>query len=273
MTSEVPKHEAHQADRITVEDVKASFNKHVRPQIFVRLFARPLAIYLTPAVYNAGVSANSVTVIRCVLNLLALAALASGHRYFLLTFMVHVYLNLVLDCLDGNIARMSDSATYWGKFFDGFADRFLSLLTPAAAGFAYWSLSGSAGVLIFGFAVTLLAVYAELTKSRVSHHREWMVRETGPLAASEAAKQAVWLRVENRTAGLVYNTTFLSPLLLILPDGLTYFLWVLLPIQGGGAVIVAVALLGQGWTIMRRTRTSIHSRKARADANQFTVEL
>ena len=273
MSFEAPQDGSHPADRITVADVKASFNTRVRPQIFVRLFARPIAIYLTPMFYNAGVSANSVTVTRCVINLLALAALASGDLYLMLAFMVHVYLNLILDCLDGNIARMSETVTYWGKFFDGFADRFLSLLTPAAAGFAYWRISDSEWGLMAGFGVTVLAVYAELTKSRVSHHREWMVRETGALTEQDSASQGGWMKVEQRATGLVYNVTILSPLLLMTPDGLTYFLWVLLPVQGAGAVIVGTALLGQGWSIMRRYRTSIHSRNAAVDANQSAVEL
>lgn len=273
MTSEAPRNGAGSADRITVADVKASFNNRVRPQIFVRLFARPIAIYLTPPLYNAGLSANSVTVARCIINLLALAALASGHRYLVLAFMVHVYLNLILDCLDGNLARMYGTVTYWGKFFDGYADRVLSLLTPAAAGVAYWRLTGDEWALTAGFVVALLAVYSELTKSRISHHREWMVRETGPLTGEDAANQTTWPRVELRTTGLVYNVTFLSPLLLMLPDGLTYFLWVLLPVQGLGALIVGAALLGQGWATMRRSRTSIHSREAAADADQSAVEL
>tara|TARA_Y100001960_G_C14748897_1_gene867262 strand:+ start:313 stop:1095 length:783 start_codon:yes stop_codon:yes gene_type:complete len=259
MTSEAPKDNTHPADRITVEDVKASFNNHIRPQIFVRLFARPLAIYLTPIVYNAGVSANMVTVFRCLLNVFALSALASGNWYMALAFMAHVYLSLILDCLDGNIARMSRSVTYWGKFFDGFADKFLSLLTPAAAGIAFWHAADDMRVLIVGFFVTLLAVYAELTKSRLSHHREWMIRETGPLTTSEVQRQSGWICIENRTTSVVYNVTFLSPLLLLLPDGLVYFLWILLPVQGFGAVIAGAALLGQGWANMRRSRTSIHS--------------
>ena len=272
MTSEAPHDESRPADRITVADVKASFNNRVRAQIFVRLFARPVAIYLTPAVYNAGVSANSVTTARCFINLLALVALASGHRYLMLAFLVHVYLNLILDCLDGNIARMSGTVTYWGKFFDGFADRLLALLTPAAVAIAYWRLADNEWVLSAGFGVTLLAVYAELTKSRINHHREWMLRETGALTETDIADQTGWLKIEQRTSSFVYNVTFLSPLLILLPDGLVYFLWALLPVQGAGAVIVAVALLGQGWSTMRRSRTSIHSREA-ADTDQSAVEL
>lgn len=272
MTSEAPHNESRPADRITVSDVKASFNNRVRAQVFVRLFARPIAIYLTPAVYNAGISANSVTTTRCIINLLALAALASGHQYLMLAFLVHVYLNLILDCLDGNIARMSGTVTYWGKFFDGFADRLLALLTPAAAAIAYWQLVDNELVLSAGFVVTLLAVYAELTKSRISHHREWMVHETGALTEADAADQAGWLKLEQRTSSFVYNVTFLSPLLILLPDGLVYFLWVLLPVQGVGAIIVGMALLGQGWAAMRRSRTSIHS-SAAVDADQSAVEL
>ena len=272
MTSETPHDESRPANRITVADVKASFNNRVRAQIFVRLFARPIAIYLTPAVYNAGVSANSVTRVRCFINVLALAALASGYRYLVLAFLVHVYLNLILDCLDGNIARMSGTVTYWGKFFDGFANRLLALLTPAAAGIAYWHLANNEWVLIAGFVVTLLAVYAELTKSRISHHREWMVRETGVLTDADVVSQAGWLKIEQRTSSFVYNVTFLSPLLILLPDGLIYFLWALLPVQGAGAVIVGMVLLGQGWSTMRRSRTSIHSRAA-ADADRLALEL
>lgn len=148
----------------------------------------------------------------------------------------------------------------------------LALLTPVAAGIAYWRLANNEWVLIAGFVVTLLAVYAELTKSRISHHREWMVRETGALTDADVASQTGWLKIEQRTSSFVYNVTFLSPLLILLPDGLTYFLWALLPVQGTGAVVVGVALLGQGWSTMRRSRTSIHSRAA-ADADQSAVEL
>ena len=259
-------------NRITVADVKASFNNRVRPQAFVRWFARPIAIYLTPPIFNAGISANALTTFRCILNLLALASLASGKQSLMLVFMFHVYINLILDCVDGNVARMSGAVSYWGKFFDGYVDRILVLLTPAAAGMAYCKNIDSGWVLIMGFLVTLLAVYAELTKSRINFHQEWMVRETGGLNQQELANSQVWHVIEQWTASFVYNVTFLSPLLLAFPGGLIYFVWVTLPVQGVGAVIIGTALFGQAWATMRRPRISIHSREAPQDTDHEVLE-
>lgn len=262
MTIKPPHIENASRDRITVEDVKASFNNKVRPQIFVRLVARPIAVYLTPSFYNAGISANKMTTFRLLSNLMALGVLASGYKELILFFVTCTYLNLILDCLDGNLARMSKEVTYWGKFFDGFTDRLLTLLTPCAAAFGYWVNSSDEYLLIAGFLVTLTAMYAELIKSRTSHHYEWMIRETGGLTDADRLARSSWKKIEGYTGSIVYNITFLSPLLLILPNGLLYFIWVLFPVQGLGALIQGIALFRQGWLIMRRSRISIHSREA-----------
>ena len=268
MTSEAPRTGADAAARITVDDVKASFNNRVQTQIFVRWFARPVAIYLTPWVHNVGLSANAVTLIRCAMNIAAIAALVSGWIALLPAVAISVYLNLVLDCVDGNLARMSGTVTYWGKFFDTFADRIFSLLAPAAAGFALWRHGAVVETFVVGAVVCIIAVYAEMMKSRVSHYREWMVRQSGPLNDAESNAQRRWAGLETHATRLVYNGTFLAPLLLFVPDGLTYYFWVLVPVQGVGGAMGVVAYLGQAWTTMRRSRTSIHSK----DANSASVD-
>jgi hypothetical protein len=116
--------------RISRREVEASFNNQVRNMAIVRHIGRPIGNALTPFFYNRGWTANQMTTLRLGLAVLAVALLAMAPPSLGWLVAVLYYLCFIGDCLDGNLARLGDGASYWGKFYDGVADRFYYTAAP-----------------------------------------------------------------------------------------------------------------------------------------------
>ena len=78
--------------------------------LFKYLFI-PLAWPLTFILINLGVSPNQATYIRIIIHL---GSFITGY--------ILIYLAIIFDCVDGQIARTKNNATYFGKFLDGWID-------------------------------------------------------------------------------------------------------------------------------------------------------
>ena len=79
----------------------------------------PLAWPITFLLLNLGVSPNQATLIRLITHIIAYLFILLGN--FLLGYIL-IYLAIILDCVDGQIARTTNRATFFGKFFDGWLD-------------------------------------------------------------------------------------------------------------------------------------------------------
>ena len=122
-------------DRVTIADVRSSFNPKggKDPWVLGHVF-RPLAALVTPPFYNAGLSGNAVTALRALAAIAAIVGLALGDPRWLPIVVVLAYVGFVLDCVDGNVVRLSNTASYYGKFADGLADGVFVFLAPFAPG-------------------------------------------------------------------------------------------------------------------------------------------
>jgi phosphatidylglycerophosphate synthase len=76
-----------------------------RQAAYVFFVARPVSFYIAYVFLNLGISANQVTVIAVIVGLLGCILLASGLYWWAIIGGVLVNLWLVLDCVDGEIAR------------------------------------------------------------------------------------------------------------------------------------------------------------------------
>lgn len=86
--------------------------------LFKYLFI-PLAWPLTFILINLGVSPNQATYIRIIIHLIAYLFILIGS---FITGYILIYLAIIFDCVDGQIARTKNNATYFGKFLDGWID-------------------------------------------------------------------------------------------------------------------------------------------------------
>ncbi len=246
--------------RISVADVKASFDLSSGKELFyVTWFARPLSNYCTPFFCNLGCSANAVTLSRAIITFGVLAGLSAGSPPVLVGVVLAVYVGFVLDCVDGNLARLYNSATYWGKFVDGLVDALYGMLVPLATAIGLWRVGDNGLALLAGSLTTALALSAEVGRNRMSFFREWMITQTGPLTASDEAARVMPHRVERGIVSVVYNSLFFAPLLLLLPNGASYFLVALVLIQAPASIFWVMLIMIQANAILRRGRRSVHA--------------
>src|SRR5262245_33223045 len=97
-------------------------SKHVRIaesrspiQIYV---LKPLSLYLTPICLRLGLSANQVTWIGFWVGVAACLLLATGRPGYVIAGAWLYLLHRLLDHVDGNVARYTNSTSYYGHFLD-----------------------------------------------------------------------------------------------------------------------------------------------------------
>jgi phosphatidylglycerophosphate synthase len=113
--------------RYTIADVRASYDDEKRREEWYgdwmsALIYRPISFWITPPLLNLRVSASQVTLfallISLVLPLVALKAGEAGH----ISVAVLAIAFVILDCVDGNIARVTRTASKSGHYLDFLTD-------------------------------------------------------------------------------------------------------------------------------------------------------
>lgn len=111
--------------RITAADVREEFPEEKRrndrqAHFWAHIAIRPLSFYLTPFFVNRGIGANTVTGIGLVVLIVALTAVLAAPVESGLLIVGAVLVNVwyLLDFVDGNVARYTDSDSTFGAFFD-----------------------------------------------------------------------------------------------------------------------------------------------------------
>lgn len=245
--------------RITVRDVRASYKRGDRDCFYVIYIARPIADLITPSFYNAGWSANGLTILRIVISCFALLGLLLADPIIHVLVVATFYLCFVLDCVDGNLSRLNDSASYYGKFIDGLADALFIFFTPLFAGAGLWLNQDMVIGLLLGAATTTVALTTQCVQTRFSFIREWMTNETGPLTQEQNLRLAGSTRVLRMALSLMENTTFFALLLLLPPLGPIYYVGAVAIVLVGSNTVVMGAVLAQAKIVLQRHRRSRHA--------------
>ena len=115
---------------------------------FVATFlSRPVARRLTPVALRLGLTPNGVTLVSVLLGLLAAGAFATGSWPWLVVGAVLLQLSLVVDCVDGDVARYRRAFTPTGAWLDASTDRlkefacYGGLAWGAGTGRTAWALA------------------------------------------------------------------------------------------------------------------------------------
>ena len=87
------------------------------------VLSRPVARHLTPLALRAGLTPNAVTASSLVIGLGAAVAFAVGDHWALVLGAVLLQLSLVVDCVDGDVARYTRRFSAAGAWLDASTDR------------------------------------------------------------------------------------------------------------------------------------------------------
>ena len=93
-------------------------NKSSVSSFWVKLVARPLSYLFTFLLVNIKCSANFVSVLSAVVGLVGCIMLSINNFAAMLISVVMINMWIVLDCCDGNIARVTKKSSYMGEFVD-----------------------------------------------------------------------------------------------------------------------------------------------------------
>ena len=126
------------------------FNKVESIFLFKYVFI-PLAWPISWLFIALGISPNKATVLRLILIIISYLLILLHSNYVFIGFLL-IYISLVMDCVDGQISRTQDSATHYGKFFDGLVDSILEITFPLIIAIAHYKISNDfSGVQILEF--------------------------------------------------------------------------------------------------------------------------
>ena len=151
---------------ISVRDVRMSQNLSSAdiPYIMRYIFV-PIAWPVTVLAAALGLSPNSTTSIRFILAIIAAAMISMESQIIFVSGIALFVFQDILDSVDGNLCRVYNRASYFGKFLDGLVDIISDLIFPIAVSLHLWKHTGAEVFLVLGvvthfaLAVTIMALY------------------------------------------------------------------------------------------------------------------
>lgn len=124
--------------KVSVAEIKACYNLADKAEDdaiwMVRYFVRPLSFYFSWFFVRINVSANGATVISLILGLMGCGLLALGDRQNSIIGCALLLGWLVLDHVDGNLARFYKTQSKFGDFLDTIACYTVLALFPLGFG-------------------------------------------------------------------------------------------------------------------------------------------
>jgi phosphatidylglycerophosphate synthase len=132
----------------SVREIKDSMpkNKSSVSSFWVKLVARRLSYLFTFFLVNIGCTANFVSVLSAVVVLAGCVLLSINQFVCMLIGVILINLWIVLDCCDGNIARVTKKSSYMGEFVDAASGYVICAFSCLALGIAAYNCSD----LLFG---------------------------------------------------------------------------------------------------------------------------
>jgi len=130
----------------SIYDIKEHYTEEKRlldkeTNFWVYLYVRKLSFYVTWLCLRIGLTANQVTLISLILGMLGCFFMILGDRESTIIGAILINLWAILDCVDGNIARVLKKTNKMGWFFDSISGFILNsiLLFSIAIGIYFES--------------------------------------------------------------------------------------------------------------------------------------
>lgn len=117
--------------KVSIKDIRATYSKDKmvserRNKVWLYYTGRLPSFYMTWLFLHLNISANQATYISLVIGFGSCIFLALGSYTLKLAGALLASLYLLLDCVDGNIARYTKSTSPFGKFIDASASYIIS---------------------------------------------------------------------------------------------------------------------------------------------------
>jgi phosphatidylglycerophosphate synthase len=154
---------------------------------------RPLAYILARACFGLPISPDAVTAISILAGLSSAAALLAPFPHHLQVGGALLFASAVLDCADGQLARMRGTSSIFGRMLDGCADLFtVGAVAPATVWVMWRSLATpmwAKGTVLLLACLTMVTTSFHTTM--YDHYKNVFLRLTGPYQEAEDYEAAL----------------------------------------------------------------------------------
>lgn len=157
-----------------IEEYRISLKHREAEEIADLLFYRPVAFFLVKIIYRWPVTPNQISLLSVVSGIASAMYFASGEAYNWRVGALLLLAGNLLDCLDGQLARLQGSGTFFGRIVDGVADYITGIAVFIALGVGLKSEStwifvilAAASSVLHGMAFDYYQ--GEFLKSRKNH--------------------------------------------------------------------------------------------------------
>jgi phosphatidylglycerophosphate synthase len=142
---------------LTLDDVKRGAKREdFRAGVQMRLLMPRLSVRVTRAVLNHAtrVTPDQITVVSLLVGLAAAAAFVSTSPFVVAIGLLAFHLHVLLDYVDGEVARCRNQTSVRGAYFDLVTDRITFPLLIFCAGAGVYRQLGDPTLLVVAFAAT-----------------------------------------------------------------------------------------------------------------------
>lgn len=139
-----------------LQEYKTSLKKIEVEEFFDLFFYRPLAFLLVKSIYNTNITPNQLTVISMVFGVIGGFFYTIGNHQSFIIAAVLILIYNVVDCSDGQLARLKKNGTAVGRILDGIADYVVSVAAYVGIGIGFannssnpllwWIITAGAGL-------------------------------------------------------------------------------------------------------------------------------
>ena len=253
-----------------LREIKSSFNHCADAQPFLyRYVIRPVSFFVTYGVLKVRMTANQATLIGLLFGMAGVFLFFKGVQPYVAWGVVWYALARVFDFVDGNIARVTNSASYWGKFVDGIVDASVETFLPLSLVIGFFGITGSVVFLYFGIATSILYLLSYFIFTRLSFFNRWMdaeLRDSSPLYHSRRdlnplkTSRFPLIFVTNVTVDLKMAGVFLVAFIGVTPELLALIL-IAINAQTIPSIVVPLLDARSNLNVHRVSKWDSHARK------------
>jgi phosphatidylglycerophosphate synthase len=158
------------------QEYKSSLKLIEVEEVFDLIFYRPLAFLFVKLIYATNITPNQITILSLSFGIAGGIALSFGTtQSILLAAFLFITFN-VLDCSDGQLARLKGNGTEFGRILDGMADYMVS--TSAYLGIGFGFANHSSNPLLYWLLILVTAASNILHAVLVDFYRNRFIDYT-----------------------------------------------------------------------------------------------
>lgn len=145
----------------TQKKIREVYWKSCSHEGFLNIYIyRKLSIRLAVLAAHLRWSPNQVTILAFIASMVAILLFVPGNYALAVWALIPFHIGKILDCADGQLAKLTGQQSALGAFLDPFFDRVVDLAMLVALAFAYYQNTGSHVALYLTFAFTAVWYFA-----------------------------------------------------------------------------------------------------------------